>query len=295
MPAATPTDETGLPLPSRKPQYKAYALATALLLVFGAIRLPLEMALTREHRQASFGNVQLNLGLRSKIGQLGFLAALSGFRTLVADLLWIQAHTAWERVEYGTMYFMFNTITTLAPHNVGFWDGAAWHMAYNASVAVMNDPKEKRIAVKLKKQREYFMVGREFLEHGIANNPKAYILHQNLGAIYRDKLNDNWNAFLEYDKAAACPNAPTYEKRFAAYELSKVPGREKEAYERLRRLYDMGEQERLPSIERDLKRMEEVLNLPEEKRIYKTPILNPLDVIGQKLGVPKEQRVYKSP
>lgn len=295
MNAAPSPVDAELPLPSRRRLYRSYALVTALLLIFGLIRLPLETALTREHHQASFGNVQLNLSLRSKIGQLGFLAALSGFRTLVADLLWIQAHTAWERVEYGTMYFMFNTVTTLAPHNVNFWDVSSWHMAYNASVAVMNDPKEKRIAVKLKKQHEYFLIGKDFLERGIANNPKAYVLHQSLGAIYRDKLKDDWNAFLEYDKAAACPHAPTYEKRFAAYELSKVPGHEREAYDRLKKLYDMGPQERLPTLEKDLQRMEEVLNIPEDQRVYKTPVKNPLDEIDQKLGVPEEQRVYKTP
>ncbi len=273
-------------LGSRRRQYSSYAIAALMVLVFGAARLPFEAGLTRQHRAASFGNVQLNLGLRAKIGQLGFLAALSGFRTLVADLLWIQAHTAWEKVEYGRMNLMLNTVTTLAPHNVNFWDLSAWHMAYNASVAAFNDSKQPKLVRRLQAQHQYFMVGKDFLERGIANNPGAYVLHQSLGAIYRDKLEDHWNAFLEYDKAAAFARAPTYEKRFAAYELAKVPGRERQAWERLKRLYDMGPQERLPTLEKSLKAMEEALSLPEEQRVYKTPVQNPLDIIGKKLQIP---------
>ena len=174
---------------------RRFAWIVALLLIFGAIRLPWETRLTHEHQAADFGNVRLNLGLREKIGQLGFLAALSGFRTLVADLLWIDAHTAWERVEYGRMNLIFQTVTTLAPHNVNFWEMASWHMAYNASVAAMDDKKQPKIVLRKKAQHEYFLLGKDYLEQGIANNPNSYVLYQSLGAIYRDKLQDHYNAF----------------------------------------------------------------------------------------------------
>lgn len=295
FPASSNLDAEGLPVISRRQSYVAVSLVSLLLLAFGGVRVPLETRLTQQEQVAGFRDKNLNLGLRAKIGQLSFLAALSGFRTLVADLLFLKAQTAWERVEYGTMHFLFDTVTTLAPHNINFWDMSAWHMAYNASVAVMNDPKNKKIAYRVKLQHEYFLLGKDYLERGIANNPDSYLLHQNLANIYRDKLKDPYQASLEYDKAAASPGAPTYEKRFAAYELSQSSGHEREAWQRLRKLYDMGDQERLPTLEKDLKAMEEALNLPEDQRIYKTPIFNPLDVIADKLHVPMEQRVYKAP
>ena len=251
--------------------FQRFALVAVLVLAFGAVRLPWETRLTREHQAADFGTVKLNLGLREKIGQLGFLAALSGFRTLVADLLWIDAHTAWERVEYGRMNLIFQTVTTLAPHNVNFWEMAAWHMAYNASVAAMNDKKQPKLVLRKKAQHEYFLLGKDYLEQGLANNPKSYTLYQSLGAVYRDKLQDHWNAYLAYDKAKDTPHAPTYEKRFAAYELSQCPGHELEAWKRLRGLYDLGPQEHLPTLEKDLRLMEDKLQLPPEQRVYKTP------------------------
>src|SRR2546430_17680614 len=62
-----------------------------------------EQNVTDEHRRAFFHGAKLNLDLRQQIGQLGFIAALSGFRALVADVLWISAHTAWENTQWGKM------------------------------------------------------------------------------------------------------------------------------------------------------------------------------------------------
>jgi hypothetical protein len=250
---------------------RSYVLVAVLLLVFGIVRLPVETRLTAEHRAAYFGTVKLNLALREQIGQLGFLAALSGFRTLVADLLWVQAHGSWERVEYGRMNLLLGTVTTLAPRNVNFWDMSSWHMAYNASVAAMEDRKQPKLALRLKAQREYFLLGKDYAERGIENNPDAYVLHQSLANIYKNKFGDHCAAAAEFAKAAALPHAPSYEKRFAAYEMSYCPGHEREAWQMLRKLYDMGPRERLPTLESRLKAMEEKLDLPPEQRVYKGP------------------------
>jgi hypothetical protein len=255
----------------RKRAFRRFGAVAILLLAFGAARVPLESALTREHHAASFGNVQLNLGMRERIGQLGFLAALSGFRSLVADFLWIEAYAAWERVEYGRMKLLFDTVTSLAPRNVNFWDMSSWHMAYNASNAAMEDRKQPRLVLRKKAQREYFLLGKDYAERGIANIPDSYVLHQSLANIYKLKLEDHCAASAEFAKSAACPNAMTYLKRFAAYEMFDCPGHEREAWQMLRKLYDMGPGERLPSLETKLKAIEEKLQLPAEQRVYKTP------------------------
>ena len=245
--------------------------AALVILAFGWAKLPVETRLTNENHAASFGNTKMNLALRDKVGQLGFLAALSGFRTLVADMLWIEAHVVWERYEYGRMNLLLGTVTTLAPRNTTFWELSAWHMAYNASVAAMNDTKQPKLAVRLKAQREYFTIGKDYLERGIANNPDSYTLYQALANVYKDKFQDHCAAATTFAKAAACPRAPAYEKRFAAVELSFCPGHEKEAWQKLRIIYDLGEQERLPTIITRLKLMEQKLQLPAEQRVYKNP------------------------
>lgn len=267
----TASDDLDLSSGWLRPLLRRSAWAVGALLIFGAVRLPVETRLTQEHRAASFGNVRLNLDMRERIGQLGFLAALSGFRSLVADLLWIEAHTYWQRVEYGRMKLLLDAVTTLAPRNINFWELSSWHMAYNASIAALEDRKQPREALRRKAQREYFLLGKDYAERGIANNPDSYLLYQSLGNIDKYKLEDHLGASEAFRKSASCPRAPTYEKRFAAYELSYCPGHEREAWERLRTLYDMGPQERLPTLEKQLKAMEDKLELPQEQRVYKTP------------------------
>ena len=285
---------TELPTLSSRRRYFVYFGVAVFVLTFGALRLPVETRLAGEQR-GNINNVSVDLSLRAKLGQLGFLAALSGFRTLVADLLWIQANADWQRVEYGPMNLLFNTVTTLTPHNINFWDESSWHMAYNASVAAMDNRKQPSIARRKKAQLEYFLIGVDFLKRGIANNPRSYLLHQSLGIIYRDKLDDYCDASAEFDKAAALPGVPTYTKRFAAYALSKCPGHERLAWERLRKLYDMGPQERLPTLESDLKAMENALNLPENQRIFKAAPPDFMKNLEGKLQFAPEQKVYKTP
>ena len=88
-----------------------------------------------------------------------------------------------------------------------------------------------------------------------------------MGKPARDHVKDHLRAAEYYGKAAALPNAPSYDKRFAAYELSYVDGREGEAYRELRRLYDLGENERLPTLITRLKFLENKLNVAQDQRI----------------------------
>jgi len=239
----------------------------AILVALGALKLPIERDLAALHRHEHFRGVEFNLDLREQLGQLGFIAALSGFRAIVADALFIQAHVAWERTEWSRILLLFRHITTLQPRVLLFWDTAAWHMAWNASVAAMNDRTQPRLALRVKAQREYFALGKDFLERGIQNNPDRPQLYEALARLYKEKYKDHERASEFYAKAAALPDAATFDRRFSAYELSYCEGREREAYERLRWLYNEGEQERLPTLITRLKFLEDKLNIPQDQRI----------------------------
>jgi hypothetical protein len=242
-------------------------VALVILVTLGALKLPIEHHLAALHRQEHFRSVEFNLDLREKLGQLGFIAALSGFRAIVADGLFIQAYTAWERTEWGRISLLFRHITTLQPRALLFWDTAAWHMAWNASVAAMNDQTQPRLALRVKAQREYFALGKDFLERGIQNNPDRPELYEALARLYKEKYRDHERASEFYARAAALPGAASFDRRFSAYELSYCEGREREAYERLRELYDEGQQERLPTLIKRLKFLEDKLKIPEDQRI----------------------------
>jgi len=239
----------------------------AAVIGLGALKLPIERNLAVLHRQEHFRGVEFNLDLREKLGQLGFLAALSGFRAIVADALFIQAYSAWENTEWGRMLLLFRHVTTLQPRVLLFWDTAAWHMAWNASVAAMNDRNQPRLALRVKAQREYFALGKDFLERGIENNPDRPDLYEALARLYKEKYKDHERASEYYAKAATVPGAAPWDRRFSAYELSECEGREREAYERLRSLYDEGEKERLPTLIKRMKFLEDKLGIPQEQRI----------------------------
>ena len=241
------------------------------LTLFGAAKLPMEHSISGEHRKLHFRAVDFNLDLREQVGQLGFIAALSGFRSLVADALFVQAHVAWERTEWGRVLLLFRQVTTLQPRALLFWGMAAWHMAWNASTAALNDRTQPRLALRIKAEREYFALGRDFLELGIKNNPDRPQLYEALARLYRDKYNDHEHAAEFFAKAASLPGAPSYVKRLAAYELAQCPGREQQAYDQLHALYHSGEKERVPTLLRRLKELEIKLDIPSEQRIRDSP------------------------
>ena len=242
-------------------------IAILMLAVAGAILLPWQGKLQRESQAAHFRTIPMNLTLREQIGQSGFLAALSGFRAPLAAFLWIDAHSAWEKTEWGRMAGLFNTVTTLQPHTLLYWDIAAWHMAWNASIAALQDPKQQSEVLRERARRQYIDLGRDFLERGIRNNPDNYLLYERLGILLRDKVEDHSAAADAFAKAASFPDAPIYIGRFAAYELEKVPGREREAYDTLLTLYHQGKKQWMPSLLTKIRKLEIKLKIPADQRI----------------------------
>jgi hypothetical protein len=245
----------------------------AILILFGIVRMPIESALHQKQRELHYHGATLNLDVRQQLGQLGFIAALGGFRALVADVLWLQAHSAWQRTEWGRMKVMFDAITALQPRNVMFWDMAAWHMHTNASVAAREDQSQPREALRLKAEMEYWRLGEDYLRRGIQNNPDRAKLYEELGRLRSDRFKARFNdpaiAAWAYGEAAKRPDAMPYVHRFALYELSKVPGQERAAYEGLKALFLKSENERTPTLEKILGEMEEKLSIPADLRLIK--------------------------
>jgi len=242
-------------------------IAIALIGVFGFIKAPVEKSLDAAQERARLRNAPLDLGLRERVGQMGFLAALSGFRSPLAAYLWIEANNAWERTEWGRMAGLFDTVTTLQPRSLLYWDMAAWHMAWNASIAALQDTSQPSEALRIRSQRQYFKLGRDYLERGIKNNPESSLLYRSLAILLRDKFEDHCGAGEAFLKASLLPDAPPYITRFAGYELAKCPGRETMAYELLKRIYDEGPEGRKPALIATLQELEKKLDVPDAQRI----------------------------
>ena len=170
---------------------------------------------------------------------------------------------------------LLDTVTSLQPRALLFWAVGSWHMAWNASVAALNDRSQPREALRIRAQREYFKLGEDMLLRGISNNPDRPLLYDRLGMLYNDKFKDHCRAYEAYEKAAQFADAPAYVRRFAAYELSRCPGNERLAYQKLKALYLEGEQERTKTLLERLQSMQEKLDIPAAERVYNPPPQQP--------------------
>lgn len=248
-------------------RWASFVVAAAAILAFGLIRIPLETSLANRERYAGLRQDTSGVSLREYATQTTFAAALGGFRSLVAAFLWIDAHTAWEETAWSRMLGLLQSATLLAPRSIMYWDMSSWHMAWNAARAALDDPDEPSALRRQHARREYEIIGRDFIERGIANNPDSYVLRQRLGALLSQKFGDHCGASAAYAQAAALPDAPGYLKRQAAYEMAACPGHEHEAYEMLRAIYLLGGSERQPTVITLLRKLESQLDVPANERL----------------------------
>jgi hypothetical protein len=247
---------------------KGRVLGILVLLAWGIAKMPVEARLEKRMQDERLGGFQPTASLRQQAGQAGFIAALGGLRSAVADILWIRAHSAWSDVQYGRMKLLFDTCTAMQPRRVSFWDVSAWHMAWNGAAHIQNTERDP--VMRMAEMREFFRLGEDFLLRGIQSNPDSWELYDRLGMLYRDKFKDMEKASLAYEEASKRPGHLDYTRRFAAYCLAEAPGREREAYERLMALFNEGENEWLLTLLKQIQKLEARLVIPDEQRIYHT-------------------------
>lgn len=62
------------------------------------------------------------------------LAALGGFRSLAAEVVWFRADRLQEEGRYVELAQLASTLCYLEPHTPEVWSFAAWNLAYNVSI-----------------------------------------------------------------------------------------------------------------------------------------------------------------
>ena len=237
----------------------------AIICGFGAARIPLERGLEEDWRERDLLPERLELGVRERLGQMSFVAAFGGFRSLVASFLSLEAYTAWENVDWAKLESTYDLITVLQPRVGAYWEEYGWHLAYNARGYYLYD-SETRLALRHHLAETYLDKGQAVLREGIRYNPKDYLLYVRLGEVLRSKAEDHCAAAEVLEVAALLETAPDYLRRFAAYEISECPGREREAYEALLALYREGPEHHKPTLLANLSRVEKELGISPDER-----------------------------
>jgi tetratricopeptide (TPR) repeat protein len=261
-------------------------LLAILVLVLAAVLFsPLENRIHAERARMKYGGAQVSLSLREKLGQGTAVALLAGFRGVVADFLWIQNSGFFERKEWVPMYRNIELATTLQPQATLFWESGAWHMAWNIGFSVSKDPKNENAAQGIRREREWHQKARDFLLRGIQNIPNNDQLLFALGWLYTRKLAKDCDGDADceraayckaaeyYDQAAKLPGAPTYNGRECARAWEKC-GQVWDAYKYWRKLWNMDRstpRQVWTEIEKNIKRLEDELAIPEANRAPRKP------------------------
>ena len=248
------------------------ALGIVLFVVLGLVKLPLEDKIYASLTEQKLIQPPPPLSLRESLGQMGFAASLGGLRSLIASITFLQAYSAWEKLDWGKVDSLMTLTTRLQPQEPTYWDEASWQMAYNAASAAKKDPN-LRVAIKDKLFRDYVQRGIDIANEGLKFIPENSKLLIRLGEIYNSSTVSgrfpDARLAADYYLRAAANGAPSFYERIGAYELAKLSDRPslERSYEILKRYFDLGFH--YSSILRDLPVLEQKLGIPPEKRIPK--------------------------
>lgn len=249
---------------------KASLLTLVLLLSLGLLLRPVEVPLWERIRA---GQAELNLAdMEGALGQGIIVGLLGGFRSIIADFLWIQANTVWERRERAKLDSLLRLVTTLDPRPDFFWINAARMIAYDVPHWRIREEGGYNAVSELRQREidlEQAEQAFEYIERALTFHPENPRLYLEIGQIYLNRLDDPVQAAPWFLLASEKAGAPYYAARIYA-ELIRRQGRHLEAYEFLKGLYgrlpDTDPYARKEIILERIRELEQTLHVPEAKR-----------------------------
>ncbi|MFP4157101.1 MAG: tetratricopeptide repeat protein [Opitutales bacterium] len=209
---------------------RAFCLTTGFLLLLGIALRPLEAP---AWEQIKAGQPELNLaGVEDALGQGMVLGLLGGFRAILADFLWIQTNSVWEKRDRAKLDAMVRLVTTLDPRPEFFWINSARMIAYDVPHWRIREegghqavPEARQAAIDLEQAEQAFLLLEQALEHH-PDHPRLYL---EIGQIYLNRLDDPARAAPWFRKAWEQPGAPHFSARIYA-ELLRRQGKLEAAY-----------------------------------------------------------------
>ena len=250
------------------------ALVALLLGLWAPCKIVWEMRIAHEQDILRYNGAPMTRQLRDELGQGLTIGVLSGMRSVVADLVWLNVPTAWMNEEWFRMGGYINLCMALQPRAPIFPDMGGWELAWNASIAAMQDRTQPNELRRLKASRFWVDRGLEIYKRGIENNPTYWRLWADTGMLYDNRLKDYRAAAYYYQKATEQPNAPVYLERFPAIMYGKAGDYQAE-YAAWRALWERLTPQELERkehtkgrLEFEIRRLEQKLSVPKEKRVF---------------------------
>lgn len=222
--------------------------ALGVIVAAGALRMPLEEAMTRDFRRQGLLEEELDIDVKEKIGQNSMVVALAGLRTLVAAFTHLQATEKFTKTQWNEVEDLCETTVTLSPRTSYYWDIGGWHLGYNAASAMRSDSKLPKLRAEAEARR-WVEKGRNFFERGARNNPHDWKLWAALGNLCSNNafFPDDKMAAEAYRKAVATGGAPMSIQRFRLLADARAGGNPEEILAEIRELLKVPEN-RVPTL-----------------------------------------------
>lgn len=121
------------------------------------------------------GKVKLDFSVMSSLMVAGLA---SGFKSQVANLLWMKSDEYWHQGLFTRQVPLMEAVVTLDPQFIDAWSTAGWHWAYNIYADVASNPDNIKAgpAAIREKQEEAVARGLDYLDRGSNLNPDTYRL-----------------------------------------------------------------------------------------------------------------------
>jgi len=239
-------------------------VALAVFIVANFVRQPVEIAFSEQQRQLGLRPAPIDLSLRDQLGQQAFVAALGGYRGLVATYFYLKGFGSFMEQDWPAVEFDLSLTTRLQPDHGHYWDYAAWMMGMNAAQSALDSFSNLSPEMRQPLFERRVDSAIRFGEEGLRLHPELRDLHMTLANIYEWRRPD-LHSRAHHLRQAVGLGAPPYFERLLAYTLvlKDEPEASREAYTILRRHAHT----RLESVVRDIKILEDRLAVPTPERI----------------------------
>lgn len=212
-------------------------IALLLLLFLGLATRPWQSPIWR---QVKATQPELNLqDVEGALGQGLIIGLIGGFRTIIADFLFIRANLFWEKKDRPNTEAMLNLVVAVDPRPMFFWLNGARMLAYDMPAWEIKErggfgqiPAGIERAIK----EDYAELGVAFIDKAKSFHPDDYRVPLEKAQIYTNRLEDYAQAGQYYEEVIAMEGAPFYADRIYA-EMLRRSGRPQAAYEHLTALY----------------------------------------------------------
>jgi hypothetical protein len=168
--------------------------------------------------------VKLDFSVMSSLMVAGLA---SGFKSQVANLLWMKSDEYWHQGLFTRQVPLMEAVVTLDPQFIDAWSTAGWHWAYNIYADIPTNPAYKKKGEKeiAKAQLEATETGEDYLKRGANMNPDTYRLWFEWGWTRAEKSGKYDEETLEkYKIARSKSDAREIEQTRADGKTVKVQG-----------------------------------------------------------------------